>query len=319
VIIRGVNRPIIALAALSLSFVTPKELAAQFEYDSARPFDATCEQLSPRVNAIVRGCHFTGPRGGQLSFLLVAPKAGKPPFAGVVFQHGGGQSMFDYLSEALILARIGVVSIVADAPARGDSKESELNRLKLQEAKDFQAEIVITERRVLDFLIQQPGVDQKRIAYVGHSYGGMAGGVLSGVEPRISTFVLIGALPSEARHIRENGSPYWQTMRQSMSPGDFARTLEMLHEIDPDQFLPRAGAPILVQCAHFDSDDNVRACPEVFELAGGPKKLLWYEDDHTFTSLEALRDRLAWLQKYLKLRPVGPALLQFLDPKPSNK
>jgi pimeloyl-ACP methyl ester carboxylesterase len=230
------NGAIVGLAALSLSFAIPKGLSAQFEYDSARHFDATCEQLSPRVDAIVRGCRFTGPRGGVLSFLLVVPTASKPPFAGVIFQHGGGQSMFDYLSEALILARIGVVSIIADAPARGDSKESELNRLKLEEAKDFQVEIVLTERRVLDFLIQQPGVDPKRIAYVGHSYGGMAGGVLSGVEPRISTFVLIGALPSEARHIRENGSPYWATMRQSMSPGDFARTLEMLHEIDPDHF-----------------------------------------------------------------------------------
>lgn len=312
-------RPPLLIILVALSFTVPKELAAQFEYDSTRPFDVTCEQLTPRVDAVVRGCRFTGPRGGVLSFLLITPMASKPPFAGVIFQHGGGQSMFDYLSEALILTRIGVVSIIPDVPARGDRKESELNRLKLQDAKDFQAEIVISERRVLDFLLQQPGVDAKRIAYVGHSYGGMAGGVLSGVEPRISTFVLIGALPSEARHIRENGSPYWQTMRQSMSPEDFAHTLEMLHEIDPDHFLPRARAPILVQCAHFDSDDNVRACPEVFDLAGGPKKLSWYEDDHTFTSLEALRDRLAWLEKYLKLPPVGPALLKFLEPESSGK
>jgi hypothetical protein len=70
--------------------------------------------------------------------------------------------------------------------------------------------------------------------------------------------------------------------------------------------------PILVQCARLDSDDNVRACPEVYRLAGGPKKLAWYEDDHLFTSVEALRDRLAWLEKFLKLKSVGPALSKSL-------
>lgn len=306
-------------AALSLWFTIPQDLSAQFEYDSARSFDVTCEKLAPRVDALVRGCRFPGPRRGVLGFILITPTAIKPPYAGVIFQHGGGQSMFDYLSEGLVLARVGVVSVIPDAPARGDAKESELNRLKLQAAQNLQTEIVVTERRVLDYLIQQPGVDPKRIAYVGHSYGGMAGGVLSGVEPRIATFVLIGALPSEARHIRENTSPYWQTMRQSMSPEDFAHTLELLHAVDPDQFLPKARVPILVQCAHFDSDDNVKACPDVFELAGGPKKLLWYETDHSFNSLEALRDRLAWLEKYLRLPPITPALLKSIKPETLSK
>ena len=60
-------------------------------------------------------------------------------------------------------------------------------------------------------------MDPKRIAYVGHSYGGVAGGVLAGIEPRISAFVLIGAVPSEALHMQENKSPYWQEMRRRMS------------------------------------------------------------------------------------------------------
>jgi len=61
--------------------------------------------------------------------------------------------MTSYLSEAFILARAGVVSIIADAPARGGGKNAELNTMKLEEARNYQAEIVITERRVLDFLL----------------------------------------------------------------------------------------------------------------------------------------------------------------------
>jgi hypothetical protein len=51
-------------------------------------------------------------------------------------------------------------------------------------------------------------------------------------------------------------------------------------------------AAVLVQCAPLDKDDNVRGCPVVCQLTGGPKRLIWYDDDHHFTSLEALRDRL---------------------------
>jgi pimeloyl-ACP methyl ester carboxylesterase len=155
---------------------------------------------------------------------------------------------------------------------------------------------VIIERRVLDWLLQQPGVDPNKIAYVGHSYGGIAGGVLAGIEPRIATFILIGAIPSSSRQMEVNRSPYWQDMRKSMSPADFTRTLELIHEIDPDHYLPAARAPVLIQCARFDTDDNVRGCPEVHSLAGGLKTLAWYDDDHNFTSLEAL-------EKNLKLNP----------------
>jgi pimeloyl-ACP methyl ester carboxylesterase len=227
----------------------------------------------------------------------------RPPFAGVIFQHGGGQSMTNYLSEALILARVGVLSVLADAPARGEGTNSEVNTMKLEAARNFEAETVIIERRVLDWLLQQPGVDPNKIAYVGHSYGGVAGGVLAGIEPRIATFILIGAIASSARHMEVNRSPYWQDMRKSMSPADFTRTLELIHEIDPDHYLPAARAPVLVQCARFDTADNVRGCPEVHRLAGGPKALAWYDDDHSFTSLEALKDRLDWLEKNLKLKP----------------
>jgi pimeloyl-ACP methyl ester carboxylesterase len=133
--------------------------------------------------------------------------------------------------------------------------------MKLEAAGDFQAEIEITERRVLDWLLQQPGIDPKRIACVGHSYGGIAGGVLAGVEPRIAAFVLSGALASEVRHIKENGRSYWQEMRRNMSPEEFSKTLEMLRETDPGRYLQKARAPVQVQCARLDTGDSVRGCP----------------------------------------------------------
>src|ERR1039458_3636962 len=211
-------------------------LFPQFQYDAKQPFDTTCEPIASRTDPEIQGCGFTGPRGGRVNFILVKPRRAKPPYPGVIFQHGGGQSMTNYLSEALILARAGVISIIPGAPARGEGKNSELNTIETgggQRLSGGNRDHGAACTGLASF--QQPGIDQKRIAYVGHSYGGIAGGVLAGVEPRIAAFVLIGAVTSEVRHIQGN-----------MSPEEFAKTLDMLRETDPERYLPMARAPVLV-------------------------------------------------------------------------
>jgi dienelactone hydrolase len=178
--------------------------------------------------------------------------------------------MTNYLSEAFILARAGVVSVIPDSPAHRGTP-----------AAETQSEVVADIRLILDWLLAEPGIDPKRIAYVGHSYGAMAGAELAGVEPRFTAFVLLGAVPPEPDSARD---------------------------------LPHARAPVLVQCARLDTEANVRGCPEVHRHAGGPKSIVWYDDDHHFTSLEAMRDRLAWLERYLKLKPLQPEIEAFLKP-----
>ena len=177
-----------------------------------------------------------GPRGGQVNLVLVTPRKATTPYAAVSFQRGGGQSMTNYFSEALALARAGVVSMLTDAPARGDGVISEINQTKLDDSQRFQADVVVSLRMALDHLLQQKGVAPDRIGFVGHSYGAVAGGVLAGVEPRIRAYVLLGGLASEAEHIRDNRSPYWLAMRQGMTPDEFTQTLRKIEATDPAHF-----------------------------------------------------------------------------------
>jgi len=177
-----------------LLLLIPTILSAQFDYDRTQRFDTQRQELSKRPTATLWGDSFAGPNGGRVNFVLVIPAPPvKPPYAGVIFQHGGGQSMTNYVSEALILAEAGVVSIIPDAPPRGDGRVSD-SPVKLSTERNSIVEIVVCERRVLDYLLQQPGVDPKRIAYVGHSYGAAAGGALAGIETRIATFILMGGI-----------------------------------------------------------------------------------------------------------------------------
>ena len=69
--------------------------------------------------------------------------------------------------------------------------------------------------------------------------------------------------------------------------------------------------------AHLDRVLRVRPeSADVHRLAGGPKRLTWYEDDHNFTSIEAMRDRLYWLQAHLHLRGVEAALRRWMAVPP---
>lgn len=282
-----------------------------FDYDREKLPPLECEELASRPDVRLQGCGFAAPRGGKLNLVLVSPKNVRPPYAGVIYQHGGGQSMNSYLSEATILARAGVVSMLTDAPARGEGAKSELNELKLDEARRHQADIVVVLRMALEHLQRQPGVDGQRVAYVGHIYGRVAGGTLAGVERRLRTFVLLGAVPGIAEHVRVNSASYWQEMRNRLTDREFTQPLAMIRETDPANFLPAATAPVLVQCAKFDTPDNVKGCPEVHALAGGPKELKWYDDDHHFSSWEAPRDRLGWLERHLALRGVKARAREF--------
>lgn len=54
--------------------------------------------------------------------MLVVRPVGKGPFAGIIYQHGGGQSMMTYLAEAEVLARAGAVSLILDAPGNAPGK-----------------------------------------------------------------------------------------------------------------------------------------------------------------------------------------------------
>src|SRR5207302_4234766 len=141
--------------------------------------------------------------------------------------------------------------------------------------------LTVCYRRAIDYLASLRTVDPKRIGYVGHSYGGISGSALVAHEPRVRTFVLIGAVARYTRHAGETKIDYWDEWRKGMSPEQLAETLAKFRVIDPDNFVgaPRHG-PILLQCGNFDFI-NVEACVDLEKAASAPKEVRWYDTDHS--------------------------------------
>lgn len=221
-----------------------------FEYDRTLPFELEKEPLSPRRDAILAGASFQPVKGRRADLILVEPASdsgftGKHP--AVVFQHGGGQSMSNYIAEAILLAKAGAVSLILEAPYRLTEEERSTVR-KGAAQRQGSADIVICIRRAIDLLVSRPDVDAAKLAYVGHSYGGNAGAVLTAIDKRIKTFVLMGLTAKYTRHIAESPLRYWQDYRAALSKDELAETLALLRSVDPDQYLPESSlAPVFFQ------------------------------------------------------------------------
>src|ERR1051326_6809677 len=149
------------MRALTLLFVPLLSVAQQpalFDYDHTVPFQYQEEIIRKDALFEIAGAGFQSPRGGKVNMLVVRP-VGKGPFAAIIYQHGGGQTMLTYLAEAEVLARAGALSLILDAPGSPPGKFRPIAEMTAAELRDYNAEIVICYRRAIDYLESLPAVD----------------------------------------------------------------------------------------------------------------------------------------------------------------
>lgn len=171
-----------------------------FDYDAKQPLDIQQTQTYEREAGVrVINLTYASPRQGRVTAFLVLP-AGKGPFAAILFGHWGGGNRTEFLPEAELYARAGAVSLLIDYPwTRPAQWRRDVPNLDKPELDvEIFSQAVVDLRRGLDLLLARPDVDSKRVAYVGHSFGAQWGAILSAVDRRMKTAVLMGGTPTEA-------------------------------------------------------------------------------------------------------------------------
>ena len=307
----------------AFSTETHEQRVHRFDYDPKAPLEIQDAGTQNRDGIQVQTLSYASVKGGRVPAYLVVPP-GKGPFAAILYAHWAmnGSSMrnkTEFLDEALVMARAGVVSLLIDAPFARPGFVQSSDPLGAQEA-EVMLQQIIDVRRGVDLLLSRSDVDRNRIAFVGHSFDAQVGGVLSGVEKRIKDYVLMCGVLAVSDEVMSNDAEM-TAIRAKLGDENVRNYLATYDWLDPAHYISHAApSALLLQYAKVDGISGEGPAEHFFTIASEPKTLKLYDAPHALNA-EARHDRVEWLQKQLHLRSVDykaldslPELVQPLPP-----
>ncbi|MEO8125973.1 MAG: hypothetical protein ABJF23_20025 [Bryobacteraceae bacterium] len=264
-----------------------------FEYRRDLSLDHKETGFSERDGVKVLDFTYVNLSGGQTAaYLVPSVKRGKD--AAILFVHwyepeSKDSNRTQYLDQAVELAKAGATSLLIET-----MWSDPLWFGKRNPADDFHssAQQVKELRRALDILLAEPGIDKKRVAYVGHDFGMMYGAVLAGVDHRPKVWAFQAGTTSFSD---------WFLLGSKLQGDDRKKVIDRLAPLDPVKFIPGAGGPVLMQFGKTDRFVPEAKANQFFDAAVEPKKILWYDAGHALNAA-AIADRQAWLKEQLKLK-----------------
>jgi dienelactone hydrolase len=291
-----------------------EDLARQFDYDSKAPLDVREVNRERRDGVTIIDLTYASPLGGRVPAYLVLPK-GRGPFPAVLFGHWmmpGSPLMnrCEFLEEAIVLARSGAASLLIDTPLvrPGFVLEKDEMRAAVQSSETARQQL-IDFRRGIDLLGISPGIKQNRIAYVGHSYDAHVGGILSGVEKRINSFVLLAGGFADEEYVFDPDNAEMRKLRERVGDAALRAYFQNYAWDDPVNFIGHsAPAAVFLQFGRQDKPITEKMARRYHELFAEPKRIGFYDAGHELNAA-ARRDRADWLRQRLSLKPIDYAAL----------
>jgi hypothetical protein len=213
-----------------------------------------------------------------------------------------GRSYLQPVPYAKVLTDLGYVSLCIDQWVFGErshTTEADMFKAMLWHGQVLWGMMVYDSLRALDFLIERPNVDAKRIGTLGMSMGSTMAWWLAGLDPRIKVTVDINCLTDfqtllEKKALSLHGLYYFV-------PGLLNRfsTAQINALIAPRAHLGLAGLQDkLTPVEGLDIID--RELQQVYAAAGHPErwKLLRYDVAHVETA-EGRQEIISFLQRFM--------------------
>jgi dienelactone hydrolase len=294
-----------ALIAVSAKAETDfPSLPHLFDYDGKQPLGLQDKIIEEFADGTLHDITYTSPKGGPVDAYLVVPK-GKGPFAAILFGHWGNGTRAEFIPEAKIYAKAGAVSLLPDYPwDRAQPWYKSLDHYdKAELDRDTEIQAVIDLRRGIDLLLARSDVDPQRLAYIGHSYGAQWGSILTAVDKRMKTSILMAGVAELGDIYLRTSDPGLTDFRKSQPAGRLEKYCEVVGKIDAIKFVGHAAPiPLLLQFANYEQYFDKTSMDHYATTASDPKKVLYYDTGHDVNDFQALEDRYNWLANKINLR-----------------
>jgi len=262
--------------------------------DPGTPLDLQVISTSDRAGAHVVEVTYAGAPGmAPVRGTLVRPPEGTRRGPAVLWVHWLGEpgtsNRTEFLDEAVQLAQQGVVSLLVDA--LWSQPDWYKQRTMDDDPAAFTAQVV-SLRRGLGLLSQEPGVDPGKLAVVGHDFGGMTGLLAAAADGRPRCHVLLALTP------RFQHWMFYDPKKHPTDEQDYRRKLAML---DPIDALPAVEGPMLVQLAKEDFYVPPEQIESWRQALRGKGELRTYATSHAMEAPQVRTDREEFLHRTLGL------------------
>jgi dienelactone hydrolase len=227
-------------------------------------------------------------RGRRVPAYLVE-ETGARDRPGVILVHGSGGDRSQLLSDAVSLARHGVVALTITEPSSSYPPPTPTTADQLlSESVSTVVEDVVAVRRAADLLQSLAAVDPKQIGYLGWSAGAKTGAFVAASDPRFKAFALLsgGAAPVSA-------------FVAQVPEADRAHVRNVLGSVDPLRYLSFARkGTVLLEDGTKDKVVPHSALANFIHAAPAGTVVRWYPAGHTL-SPKAFQAAFAWLAQKL--------------------
>ena len=274
--------------------ITPADVAFQgnlFSYDRfTTPIDLKDNGVvNPGYPIAVHDVSYLSTTGGRVTAYLVVPP-GEAKHPGVIYLHGSGGSRLDLLVQATWMASRGAVCLLIDSAFNRAGTTDATGFGALVQQRDLENQNIIDLRRGIDVLASLHYVNDRKLGFVGWSSGAKSGAILSGVDHRIRSFVLISG-----------GSDPVSAYTKLAAKDQRAALGTLLRETDPLRYVAHAApSALLIQDGTKDTVVPKHALLALANAASKPKDVRWYPSGHA-PSNRMWHDSLRWLARRLGL------------------
>jgi len=283
------------------------------KYDTRPPLNVVLQSSQQKGGYILEEFTFEGSPGEKVPVMAVIPSNAGQPCPAIIFLYGIGMEIdfIDKIAEAVTQA--GFALFVPEQLNRGKRRPKGLG--PAEEVATFRHRIMTTihdPRRLIDVIEKRPDIDSQRIYLWGASFGAMAGCSVMAYDPRLKAGVLTLCGGDFQKMARDS------SLRQTLPRFSWIKlaapvAASLLRPFDPILHIARiAPRPLLFQNLLNDEMIPRSSVEELYNRAGQPKQILWYDSPHNHPAKDAIKqavlDGLAWL-KALDREPVSSTRL----------